>query len=100
MIHQALFWLKNPNDPAARDTLVAGLRTLGTIDIVQSLRIGIPATTESRDVVDASFDVMETMEFASLADQAAYQNHPAHCRFIEECAHLWAKVVVYDTETI
>jgi hypothetical protein len=40
------------------------------------------------------------MVFDSLADQAAYQSHPIHQRFVETCSHLWSKVVVYDVETL
>ena len=66
MMHQAFFWLHDPADMKARD------------------------------VVDSSWSVCETMEFASLEDQAAYQPHPIHQAFIAECGHLWSRVVVYD----
>ncbi len=96
MLHQAFFWLREPGNSAARDELIAGLQTLAAIPQVQSLRITVPASTESRDVVDSSWAVCETMEFASLADQAAYQPHPIHAAFIARCEHLWERVVVYD----
>jgi len=67
---------------------------------VRDLRIGLPAGTEARDVVDASFDVSELMVFDSLADQKAYQDHPVHQAFVAQCSHLWTKVVVYDATTI
>ncbi len=100
MIHQAFFWLKDPADVAARDALVAGVRTLAAIPQVQRLRIFLPADTEARDVVETGWAVHEHMEFASLADQAAYQPHPLHVAFIENCGHLWDKVVVYDGEEV
>jgi hypothetical protein len=100
MIHQAFFWLKAPGDLAARGALIAGLRTLAAIPQVQSLRITVPAPTEARDVVDSGWAVCETMEFASLADQAAYQPHPVHLKFIADCGHLWERVVVYDGEDV
>ncbi len=81
---------------AARDALIAGLRTLAAIPQVKSLRITLPAATQARDVVDATYAVCETMLFASLADQAIYQTHPIHLAFIERCGHLWERVVVYD----
>lgn len=36
------------------------------------------------------------MFFASVEDQKRYQDHPLHLKFVEDCAHLWRKVVVYD----
>ena len=67
------------------------------IEQVRSLDIGVPADTEQRDVVDGSFSVSELMLFDSLADQAAYQIHPMHRRFVEECEELWREVRVYDS---
>jgi Stress responsive A/B Barrel Domain len=95
--HQAFFWLKNTGSQADRDTLIAGLKTLHGIDLIRELHIGLPALTEARDVVDNSFDVLEYMVFDSLEDQAAYQIHPIHQKFIAECGHLWARVVVHDS---
>jgi hypothetical protein len=95
--HQVFFWLKRPGNLEDRAALIAGLRTLGGIEQVRVLHIGTPAPTEARDVVDASFDVSELMEFTSAADQKAYQDHPLHLAFVAQCEHLWARVVVYDT---
>lgn len=96
LMHQAFFWLHDSADTAARDELVAGLRTLSGIPEVKALRITLPAPTAPRDVVDASWSVCETMEFDSIADEAAYQPHPLHKAFIERCGHLWSRVVIYD----
>ncbi len=94
--HQAFFWLKNAGSQADRETLIAGLKTLHGIDLIRELHISVPAPTEARDVVDNSFDVLEYMVFDGLEDQAAYQIHPVHQKFIADCGHLWARVVVYD----
>ncbi len=95
--HQAFFWLHRAGNQDDRDQLIAGLRTLNGIDEIRELRIEIPAATESRDVVDNSFDVLEMMLFDSLADQKTYQDHPIHQRFIATHGHLWARVVVHDS---
>jgi len=34
--------------------------------------------------------------FDDLAGQKTYQDHPVHRKFVEDCSHLWEKVVVYD----
>lgn len=97
MIHHVFFWLKTPGSKTDRDTLIAGLKTLKAIDIVQQLHIGVPASTERREVVDNSYDVSELMFFNSVADQKLYQDHPLHLKFVKDCSPLWAKVVVYDS---
>ncbi len=100
IVHHVFFWLKQPGSAADRDQLVAGLRALAKIPVIRSLQIGVPASTEQRDVVDASFDVSELMVFDNVADQKVYQDHPIHQDFIAKCGHLWRKVIVYDILTI
>ena len=97
LVHHALFWLKNPGSQADRERLIEGLQTLRQIDVIRVLHIGVPARTEQRDVVDASYDVSEVMLFDDVEAQNAYQVHPIHRKFVEDCAHLWRKVIVYDS---
>jgi hypothetical protein len=97
MIHHVFFWLKNPGSKADRDQLIAGLNALRAIDVIQQLHIGVPASTEKRDVVDNSYDVSELMFFKTVEDQKRYQDHPLHLKFVKDYSHLWGKVVVYDT---
>ena len=94
--HVVFFWLKNPESPADRDRLMEGIRSLGAIEEVRSLKVGVPAATEARDVVDHSFAVSEILTFDNAADQRAYQEHPIHQRFVAEYGHLWDRVTVYD----
>ena len=100
MIHHVFFWLKNPGSKPDRDALIAGLNTLRGIEVIQQLHIGVPASTEKRDVVDNSYDVSELMFFKSIADQKLYQDHPLHLKFVKDCSHLWVKVVVYDSVAV
>ena len=100
IVHHVFFWLKRPGSDRDRDQLIAGLRALAKIHVIRSLQIGVPASTEQRDVVDASFDVSELMVFDNVADQKLYQDHPIHQDFIAKCGHLWRKVIVYDMLTI
>lgn len=95
--HQVFFWLKRAGNEEDRAKLVAGLRALAVIPKIRELHVGVPAATEQRDVVDSSFDVSEMMLFDTVADQKAYQDHPAHLAFVAACSPLWRKVVVYDT---
>ena len=100
VIHQVFFWLKNPNSKQDLDTLLEGLKTLKKIKTVRKLYIGVPASTEKRDVVDASYHASELMFFDNLADQKAYQDDPIHLKFVKDCSHLWEKVVVYDSQQL
>ena len=96
LIHHVFFWLKNSTSKEDRDQLIAGVKTLGRIETVRELRVGVVASTEKRDVVDNSWAVSEHMLFSDLAGQATYQTHPIHLEFIKNYSHLWEKVVVYD----
>lgn len=100
IVHHVFFWLKNPGSAEDRDALIAGLRTLAKVEVVRSLQIGVPASTEQRDVVDSSFHVSELMVFDNVVDQKTYQDHPVHKDFVAKCSHLWAKVIVYDMMTV
>ncbi|AGH47481.1 Dabb family protein [Paraglaciecola psychrophila] len=100
LIHTAYFWLKNSDSVADRDQLIAGLQTLRQVPAVKALHIGLPATTEKRDVVDNSFQVSELMMFDDLAGQSEYQAHPIHQAFVKNCSHLWSKVSVKDSITV
>ncbi|GAA4322198.1 hypothetical protein GCM10023149_22370 [Mucilaginibacter gynuensis] len=96
IVHHVFFWLKNPASTADRDKLVEGVKTLSKIETVHSLRVGIVAGTEKRDVVDNSWGVSELIFFKDLAGQATYQTHPVHLAFVKNYSHLWEKVIVYD----
>ncbi|WP_299016755.1 Dabb family protein [uncultured Caulobacter sp.] len=100
LFHQVFFWLKNPGAQADREKLIAGLKALKAIDVIQQLHVGVPASTEKRDVVDNSYDVSELMVFKSVEDQKRYQDHPLHQKFVADCGHLWSKVVVYDSMAV
>ena len=96
LAHHVFFWLKNPESTADRDKLIERLRTLSKIETIRKLHIGVPASVEKRDVVDSSYQVSELMLFDDVEGQNTYQVHPIHEKFIADCSHLWAKVVVYD----
>jgi Stress responsive A/B Barrel Domain len=96
VVHHVFFWLKNPASAADRDRLIEGVKTLAGIPLIRELHVGVPADTEKRGVVDASWQVSELLFFEDLAAQAAYQQHSIHQDFIRNHSHLWEKVVVYD----
>lgn len=97
LLHHVFFWLKNPDSEADRAALIAGIKALGAIETVRAIHVGIPASTEKREVVDNSYHVSELLCFDDVEGQDIYQVHPLHQEFVEKYSHLWSKVVVYDT---
>lgn len=100
VVHHVFFWLKNPKSKEDLTKLLAGLRTLGGIETVRAIHIGVPADTEQRGVVDASYSASEILFFDDVAGQNAYQVHPIHKKFVADCEHLWERVVVYDVKAV
>ncbi|MGD8176695.1 Dabb family protein [Marinimicrobium sp. ARAG 43.8] len=97
LTHTVFFWLKNPDSQEDRDALIKGLKTLEQIETVRGIHIGVPASTEKRDVVNNSYQVSELLLFDDVEGQNVYQDHPIHVKFVEDCSHLWKKVEVFDS---
>lgn len=98
-IHHVYFWLKNPDSKTDFGQLVAGLHKLSAVKTIKTFNIGKPADT-SRDVIDSSYSISWLLLFNNKADQDSYQTDPIHLKFVDECKHLWKKVVVYDTVNV
>lgn len=98
-IHQVYFWLKNPQSSQDRDKLLEGLIKLKKVKTIKMVQIGVPAGT-SRDVIDGTYTFSWLTIFASPQDQDAYQVDPIHKKFVDDYAHLWSKVIVYDSVSI
>ena len=94
-VHHVFFWLKDPKNPEARTQFENGLHELITVPEIRSSHIGIPVES-TREVVDDSFTYSYMAFFSNKEDQVIYQTHPIHLKFIEDCQHLWEKVIVYD----
>jgi hypothetical protein len=90
--------LKNPDNTAERDQLLAALRGLRQIKEIQLAHLGAPSVNDfDRPVTDATYSFSVLLLFASKADEEAYLVHPLHKAFIDNNKHLWSKVVVYDS---
>jgi len=94
-VHHVFFWLKEPQNDQARKDFEKGLQGLITVPQIQSYHIGTPVESP-REVVDDSFTYSYMAFFRNKEDQTIYQTHPIHLKFIEDCQHLWEKVIVYD----
>ena len=95
-VHHVYFWLKNADSTEDRSKLVTGLKKLSTVKTIKQFHIGKPAST-SREVIDGSYAVSWFTLFENKADQDSYQTDPIHLKFVEECASLWKKIIVYDS---
>lgn len=94
-VHHVFFWLKEPENPDLRKQFERGLADLVKVPQIQSHHIGKPVESP-REVVDDSFTYSYMVFFKNKEDQDIYQTHPIHLKFIEDCQHLWTKVIVYD----
>ena len=95
--HVVYFYLNNPDDPEDRSAFETSLKKFMNNSLYARTKfIGIPAETP-RDVVDNTYTYSLILTFSSKGMQDKYQEEPAHLLFIEESAHLWNKVIVYDS---
>lgn len=95
-VHHVFFWLKEPKNTTARADFEKGIRELVKVPQIQNFHISTPVES-SREVVDDSFTYSYLAFFKNSDDQTIYQTHPIHLKFIEDCQHLWEKVIVYDS---
>ena len=97
--HVVVFWTDKPH-ASNRDALLAGAhKLLADIPGALNFRAGSPVSSP-RAVVDDSFAVAISMDFATQTDAELYQNHPLHQEFIETCVKPYSKrLVVYDFGT-
>ena len=95
-VHHVYFWLNNPESTDDLKKLLEGLNKLTKVKTIKMFHIGKPAGT-NRDVIDGSYSVSWLLLFENRANQDSYQTDPIHLKFIDDCKHLWKKVVVYDS---
>ncbi|MCF8361172.1 MAG: Dabb family protein [Prolixibacteraceae bacterium] len=100
LLHHVYFWLKDPDNQKDRRKFEKAIRELIKVPTIKVSHLGVPASTEERDVVDHSYTYSLLVIFDSQADQDIYQEHPIHLEFVDKNSHLWEKVVVYDSTDI
>jgi hypothetical protein len=98
--HNVYFYLNEDVSADEKTRFEDGLFELLSIDEVYRYEIGIPGSTEDREVTDHSFGYSFFSWFLTMEDYDIYANHPIHLEFIDEFNHLWADVKVYDSEII
>jgi hypothetical protein len=97
LVHHVFFWLKEPGNKEHRKQFEKALDELLKVKTIKISHVGVPAGTESRDVVDHSYTYSLLVMFNSKEEQDLYQIDPIHQKFVDENSNLWNKVVVYDS---
>ncbi|MFC0181877.1 Stress responsive A/B Barrel Domain [Pseudarcicella hirudinis] len=98
-VHVVNFWLKDGLSAEDRRKFEVGVSSLGNIEGVVTFNVGKPAAT-NRPVIDRSYDYCLLTTFENESGHDYYQIAPVHLKFIEECNHLWERVLIYDSESI
>lgn len=98
-VHTVYFWLKEKDNEEASQALLAGLKTLQSVESVHAIYVGKPADTR-RPVIDATYDYALTFVFTDEEAHDIYQVHPVHLKFVADCAHLWGRVQIYDAVSV
>lgn len=97
LAHIVFFTLAEPNDANRAKLVDACKKYLGNREGVVYFGVGVRAPEYDRAVNDRDFDVALHLVFATAKDQDAYQTHPQHLKFVEECRGLWKQVRVFDS---
>jgi Stress responsive A/B Barrel Domain len=100
LVHHVFFWLKNPVSKEDLAKLIEGINSLKKIETLRMVKIGMPAGTTKRDVIDDSYSLSLLTNFDDIKGHDTYQDHPIHTKFVETYSPLWSKVVVYDSMDI
>lgn len=100
LVHHVFFWLKNPGSKEDLGKLIEGVNSLKKIESLRMVKIGLPAGTTKRDVIDDSYSLSLLTIFDDVKGHDTYQDHPIHTKFVETYSPLWNKVVVYDSMDI
>ena len=94
IVHNVHFWLNNPAD---RQKLIDGLKTLESITFFKAIHIGVPANTHP-DATNKLYDVSLLLLFDTPEALKAYEVHQTHQSFINNTAKpLCSKVVISDS---
>jgi hypothetical protein len=95
-VHAVYFWLRPDLAGDERARFLAGLRSLRAIEGVEHGWIGVPAPTD-RPVIERGYSHALVLAFADERAHDAYQVHPVHDRFREECGTFWTMVRIFDS---
>ena len=94
--HVVVFWLKDHGNAAQRAKIIETSESFRKIPGVLSVKAG-QCLASQRPIVDSSFDVALTMEFASKAAMRRYLDDPRHkAGTVAVLKPLVRKITAYD----
>jgi len=93
MEHHVYFWL---NEGADTHAFEQGLKSLLSVEHVESGAWGKQAETPERPVTDKTWDYALSLTFPSIEEHDHYQIDPIHDIFVENNKDRWNKVLVCD----
>ncbi|WP_242916174.1 Dabb family protein [Pontibacter liquoris] len=94
-VHHVFFWLAKPDSAEEKAKLLEGIKQLQAVEHIQTMHVGVPASTD-RPVIEKGYTFSLLLVFNDLAAHDAYQVHPVHKKFVDDCARYWSKVLIYD----
>lgn len=97
-IHAVYFRLRDDLSATERQRFEDGVRSLVAIDAVAEGHVGVPALTD-RPIIDRDYTHALILTFADQRAHDAYQVHPVHDRFREQCAGYWSGIRIFDSIT-
>ena len=97
LAHDVYFTLHDASDEATAKLVKAGLEYLSGYPGCVAMSAGARAPEFERAVNDQAFDVALHVAFVDRAAHDAYQAHPVHDSFREECGTFWTTVRIFDS---
>ncbi len=97
IFHSVYFWLQEGLSLEEEQDFLKFFDVLKGIPEVEQLRIGKPAPTNPREVVDNSFSYHLIVTFKSMDDINIYETHPDHTAAVQRYKKYWTRVEVRDT---
>lgn len=98
-VHHVFFWLREDLSNEEIQQFEKGVKSLLTIESVKFGDVGKPAAT-NRPIIERSYSYALLTAFENKEGHDAYQPpNEVHKKFVDDCSHLWHKVLIYDSET-
>lgn len=99
-VHHVFFWLKDGLSEADIQKFETGVRSLLSIPSVKFGDVGKPAAT-NRPIIERSYSYSLLTVFDNKEGHDAYQPPAStvHQQFVDQCQHLWERVLIYDSES-
>ncbi|MFD2598599.1 Dabb family protein [Sphingobacterium corticis] len=99
IVHSVYFWLREDLTEEEQKEFPQFFEALKKVPGISAYRVGKPAPTTKRDVVDNSFSYHWLAFFENMDDINTYEKHPDHLAAAEKYSSYWTRVEVRDSLT-